>query len=111
MGNLQIIQEQGKQNLVTSANVPKFLDWIQMNPQTFNEEQKIKQDNYQKEHGKEKYWKVIRSDVHNDLKASRTHDFSLTQDELGKLKKDGIYIKQVFKASYAQSYLNLYNND
>jgi hypothetical protein len=95
----------------SELEIIKFLDLIQTDPKVFNEKQIKLQSEYKNKFGEKAYEKMLWSSSHSELKASRTNDYRLTNEELLKLQTDKVFLKQVKPESFARMYLNLYNND
>lgn len=96
----------------TPDNMPKYFDLIQCDPDNFNEKQKIKQNEYVEKYGKEALQRIKWSDKHHELKAKRSKNYALTNEEFFSLKKNGILIKELAEpTSFPKLYLDLYNND
>lgn len=111
------------------TTLPKYTDLVQLNPDTYNESQKLKQEEYVALHGKNAWDRIRWSDKHHSLKAHRSKNYSLSEIELELLLKDKMVLKSdpismVTKDNYeaeylptqngstfAQIYLDLYNND
>ena len=89
----------------------EYLDLIQINPHEFNNELRIKREQYAKEHGALSIFKILNKDQHHPLKSTRSADYRLSQEELNKLIENGIYFKKTNHQSFAEVYLDLYNNN
>jgi len=99
-------------NKQAQNNLPKYLDWIQCNPGTFNASQKVKKDAYKNEHGEKELNKILWGNKHHELKAHRSVDYSLNEEELQILKDSGVLLKELPEPqSFPQLFLNLYTND
>lgn len=90
---------------------PKYFDLIQCNPDDFNALQKQKRDEYVTQYGKDAYQNIKWSKKHHELKAHRSVDYTLTNEEFESLKTNGIYMKDSHETSFLKTYLDLYNND
>lgn len=89
----------------------KYLDLIQIDPKVFNQEQKIKKEQYIEKHGLRALYDILETDEHHELKSTRSIDYRLSQEELNKLIENGVYFKQTNHKSFAQVYLDLYNSN
>ena len=99
---------------VASNDVPmeQFLDLIQTNVEKFNNSQIEKQKEYEKQHGQQALWDILYKNKHHPLRARRSTDFSLTPEELVKLRQNKVFFKNIKSHStFADSYMGLYNND
>lgn len=100
----------------TSLEYPteiKYLDLVQMDINKFNESQTEKRELFKKKYGVNAYYEQMHSNKHNSLKESRSVDYKLSDDELGKLKLNGYLVKQIDNnnKTFAYKLLELYNND
>lgn len=89
----------------------KYLDLVQTNVKEFNDQQTLKQMEFKKKFGEQQLNKILWGKKHHELKASRTVDYSLTNQELDQLSKNGIFFKETKNKTFAGAYLDLYNND
>jgi hypothetical protein len=101
-----------------NSQEPQYLDLIQIDPEKFNEKQGEAKAKLKSELGDKAYYDVIWSDKHHPLKATRSCDYRLTDQELETLKSSGVVFKEVSKGKYdakmsgfANHYLAIYNND
>ena len=94
-----------------SISTINYLDLIQTDPKEFNKNQDERRNKFKEEKGKEALNKIMWSNKHHDMKASRSKDYRLQPEELLTLKKNGIYFKSNGIQSFGRAYLNLYNND
>ena len=99
---------------------PQFLDVIQLDPKAFNVEQETKLNKVRETQGEQAYRDITWSKEHHPLKATKSYDFRLNEEELSKLLTEGLVFKNIKsisawekgpKTSFAKQYLNIYNND
>jgi hypothetical protein len=104
---------------------------VQCDPNLYNESQKLKQEEYATVHGKNAWDNIRWSDKHHPLKAHKSKNYSLNEAELELLlknkmlfKSDPVHTENKYMDKYedayelkqngstfAQIYLDLYNND
>lgn len=91
----------------------KFLSLVQTNPSDFNNEQKLKRDEFKKTHGSVELHKLLNSEFHNDIKKDRTTDYRLNETELNLLKNNKILMKsgKNNSKSFGEHLIDLYQND
>ena len=90
----------------------KYLSDVQLSPKAFNEQQKIKIQDFLKTHSQKELNSILYGNIHHDLKAHRSSDYSLNDKNLEKLHNSGICFKNIDSDhTFAQSYKQLYNND
>lgn len=89
----------------------KYLDIVQIDPDEFNKKQEELCEEFKKKNGPMALYKIMDSDVHNDLKSTKTCDYRLSAEEMETLLKDGIVYKNTKGKSFGEGYFDLYNND
>ncbi len=91
----------------------EYLDLIQTDITKFNKSQEEKRKIFRNKYGDAKYFGQMHSNKHNSLKENRTVDYSLTNEEIEKIKRDGYFVKQINNNNntFAKKYLELYNNN
>eukprot|EP00968_Pinguiococcus_pyrenoidosus_P023556 scaffold3870_cov246-Pinguiococcus_pyrenoidosus.AAC.10 len=90
----------------------RFMDLVQMDIEDFNATQRQRQKQYQEEHGAAALRSILYGDVHHELKAQRTADYSLSEAEMQHLVESKVLIKsQEGPTSFARIMQQLYNND
>lgn len=103
---------QTEQSTQTELNQITFLDLVQTDPDDFNAKQKERREKFKDEHGEKVLNQIMWGRKHHELKARRSVNYQLTEDELGKLQTDHMLLKHAQNpVSYARSYMSLYNND
>ena len=104
---------QSSDTTLDTNNGIKYLDLVQMDIDKFNESQKKAADLFKKTKGEKEYFKIMFGDKHNSLKASRSADYKLTEEELDVLKTKGYFVKHIKNnnKTFAHKVLELYNND
>ena len=93
----------------------KYLDLVQTDPKEFNKKQNQIRMEYKKNYGFEKLQELMESNLHNDIKKTRTVNYELNSSELNLLLKNKLLIKSSTKSMHADSFgkhlINLYQND
>ncbi len=97
----------------------KFLDLIQTDPKDFNKLQSEKVNKFIEENGREKYYYILHTNKHHELRRQRTVDYRLSEEQLEKLKTDKLLVTNAINterygqniSAFGSHVLKLYHND
>ena len=90
----------------------RHLDLVQTNIKEFNEKQVEKQKEFIEKFGQTHFDGIMFGSRHHPLKANKSTDYSLSEEELKLLREKKIIFKDIKGChTFAKCYLDLYNND